>query len=223
MLTLLYFWLGGAKIWECTETLVEFLIKKTENGSLIDDFHNSRILDLGCGSGLLGVLALQNNAVVHFQDYVSSNPIDLPSSKPVSSSYFHIHFQNKSVLKHITIPNVIANVETTSALNEKCRFYSGDWANYVVETKDDEKFDFILTSETIYNVLNYDKIINLLKTKLKPNGICYLAAKQQYFGVGGSIGLFKNALSNYKIFKSECVYTCNENVSREILKITLTE
>lgn len=118
---------------------------------------------------------------------------------------------------------MIANLETASALNEKCRFYFGDWANYAVATKDDEKFDFILTSETIYNVQNYDKIINLLKTKLKPNGICYLAAKQHYFGVGGSIALFKNALSNCKIFKSECVYTCSENVSREILKITLTE
>lgn len=118
---------------------------------------------------------------------------------------------------------MIANVENVSKLKEKCRFYSGDWNNYVEKTKNDEKFDYILTSETIYNVQSYEKIINVLKTKLKLNGICYLAAKQNYFGVGGSLAQFSSVLSNHKMLKSESVYTCHENVSKEILKITLTE
>lgn len=93
----------------------------------------------------------------------------------------------------------------------------------MTKTIDDEKFDIILTSETIYNVDNYSKIIRVLKERLKTGGECYLAAKQHYFGVGGSVGQFKIALSKSGVFDTETVFTCNENVSREILKITLVK
>lgn len=131
-----------------------------------------------------------------------------------------IYFQNKTVLQHITIPNVLVNTKSISTLKEKCRFYSGDWSNYVSKTNEDEKFDFILTSETIYNVQNYEKLINCIKTKLKPSGICYLAAKLHYFGVGGSLRQFEDILLKKEVFKSESVFSCNDNVGREILKIT---
>lgn len=62
--------LGGAKVWECTETVGEYLTTPDGNNCLIDDFRDSTVLDLGCGAGILGILALQNGASVHFQDYV---------------------------------------------------------------------------------------------------------------------------------------------------------
>lgn len=113
------------------------------------------------------------------------------------------------------------NTKSISKLKDHCRFYSGDWSNYAIKTTDNNKFDFILTSETIYNVQNYNKLINLLKTKLNPAGVCYLAAKLHYFGVGGSLRQFEAVLLKEQIFNSESVFTCNENVAREILKITL--
>lgn len=64
--------LGGAKVWECTETVGEYLTKVDNKKSLIDDFKGKTVLDLGCGAGILGILALQNGASVHFQDYVLS-------------------------------------------------------------------------------------------------------------------------------------------------------
>lgn len=64
--------LGGAKIWECTETVGEYLTRTDGTKSLIDDFNGSSVPDLGCGAGILGILALQNGASVHFQDYVKS-------------------------------------------------------------------------------------------------------------------------------------------------------
>lgn len=124
------------------------------------------------------------------------------------------------MLQHITIPNVLVNTKSISKLKEKCRFYSGDWSNYISKTANDEKFDFILTSETIYNVQNYEKLIECIKTKLKPTGVCYLAAKLHYFGVGGSLRQFEDVLLKKNIFKSESVFWCNDNVGREILKIT---
>lgn len=35
------------------------------------DLTDKNVLDLGCGAGILGLLALQAGATVHFQDYVS--------------------------------------------------------------------------------------------------------------------------------------------------------
>lgn len=146
-------------------------------------------------------------------DFVSLSHPFTPYLRPIT-------FQNESVLQHITIPNVITNAADTTTVKEKCCFFSGDWANYVAKTSDQEMFDVILTSETIYNTRNYGKIIRVLREKLKSDGICYLAAKQHYFGVGGSIGQFKSAVSKSGGFQVETVYTCTENVAREILQIT---
>lgn len=114
------------------------------------------------------------------------------------------------------------NLDQKSSLSERCQFYSGDWSSYISKTENENQtFDFILTSETIYNIQNYEKIINVLTTKLKPNGICYLAAKSHYFGVGGSVRSFESVLlSKCKQFQSETVFLTKENVSREILKIS---
>lgn len=62
---------GGAKIWECTETLADYLTAMSEAKSVVSEFQGATVLDLGCGAGVLGILALQNGAsTVHFQDYV---------------------------------------------------------------------------------------------------------------------------------------------------------
>lgn len=176
------------------------------------------MLDLGCGAGILGILAVKSGASVHFQDYVKQ--LHIFRRILVTLSKLSFYFQNQTVLQHITIPNVLVNLKSVTALKEKCRFYSGDWSNYIEKTVDDEKFDFILTSETIYNVQNYDKLINCIKTKLKPTGTCYLAAKLHYFGVGGSLRQFEDVLLKKGLFKTENVFSCNDNIGREILKIT---
>jgi predicted nicotinamide N-methyase len=59
---------GGLKIWECTRDLAEFLICEHIN------LTGKLVLDLGCGTGLLGILAMYLGAhSVHFQDYVSKS------------------------------------------------------------------------------------------------------------------------------------------------------
>lgn len=53
-------------MWECTQDIANYLRPNQVSGNAI--------LDLGCGVGLLGVLALKLGAkIVHFQDYVRRN------------------------------------------------------------------------------------------------------------------------------------------------------
>jgi predicted RNA methylase len=66
---------GGLKIWECTRDLADFLIHQGINLS------GKHVLDLGCGTGLLGILAMHLGAQsVHFQDYVSKHCMGLGST-----------------------------------------------------------------------------------------------------------------------------------------------
>jgi len=66
---------GGLKIWECTLDLLSFLAKESFNFDGLD------VLDLGCGSGLLGIYALCHGARhVHFQDYVSISKLTIDIS-----------------------------------------------------------------------------------------------------------------------------------------------
>lgn len=55
---------GGLKIWECTYDLLEYIIQ--ENIKL----ETKLVLDLGCGVGIIGLIALLKGSFVHFQDYV---------------------------------------------------------------------------------------------------------------------------------------------------------
>jgi len=69
---------GGLKIWECTRDLADFLVH--EGISLT----GKQVLDLGCGTGLLGILAMHLGAEsVHFQDYVSNSCMCLGSAHSI--------------------------------------------------------------------------------------------------------------------------------------------
>lgn len=99
------------------------------------------------------------------------------------------------------------------------KFYSGDWSNYVELTRDGPKFDFIFTSETIYNPSNQQKLLDTFAAKLDKAGTVYLGAKIHYFGVGGGIRQFEDLLRKDNRFRSEIVWSSCEGVQREILKI----
>lgn len=54
---------GGLKVWECTFDLVKYLSTL--------DFTGKSVLDLGCGSGLAGIVCLlKGSALVDFHDFV---------------------------------------------------------------------------------------------------------------------------------------------------------
>lgn len=133
----------------------------------------------------------------------------------------HVYlFQNKEVLDYVTIPNVLLNIEEDRRESEikNSKFYSGDWASFNSKTND--VYDVIVTSETIYNECNYDKLISLFEDRLSSNGVIFVAAKSHYFGVGGGTRQFEKALQKNGTLISEVCWKSSGGIQREILKIT---
>lgn len=65
---------GGYKIWECTQDLADYF----SDDSTKLRFNEKNVCDLGCSAGILGLVALINDAKsVHFQDYVSQFNLSL--------------------------------------------------------------------------------------------------------------------------------------------------
>jgi len=182
---------GGLKIWEGSYDLVEYL---STSGI---DLHGACVLELGCGAGLPGIFAALHGAGhVTFQDY------------------------NPGVLHLITIPNIISNIPTTQSL----MFFAGDWSELVTVmnlTNDNLKYDLIVTSETLYCIDSQPKLLDLMKKHIKPvTGRVLIAGKCHYFGVGGSMEMFKKLVTNDGYFKhSSCKLVTDCSVPREVIML----
>lgn len=154
---------------------------------------------LGCGGGLLGIYCLKANQdlQVHFQDF------------------------NMHVLKYFTIPNIVINMQNAN-YQSRCTFLYGDWQlvadNFETSTN---KFDLILSSETIYNTANYTKLLDVCHHCLSQDGAAYFAAKSHYFGVGGGTSSFLDFAEESNLFNCEIVEEIEAPLTREILRLTL--
>ncbi|NXX56090.1 MET18 methyltransferase, partial [Scopus umbretta] len=215
---------GGLKIWECTFDLIDY-ISEAEI-----PFTNKTVLDLGCGAGLLGIVALRGRAEkVHFQDY------------------------NSTVIDEITVPNVAANcinegsrvgsgadrktskppskrpkkAESSPDVLPKCRFFSGEWSEVsqllLGSSKPFAKYDVILTSETIYNPDYYSALHDTLAQLLDKNGRVYLAGKAHYFGVGGGIHLFEKFVVERNVFRTSVVKKIDKGLQRCIMEMAFKD
>ena len=85
---------------------------------------------------------------------------------------------------------------------------------------EEDKFDLILTSETIYNEENQSKLVSIFKNFLKTDGEVLVAGKTFYFGVGGGMRQFVKVAEEANLVCSQ-VKTYETGVKREIIKITL--
>jgi len=185
---------GGLKIWECSEDLAHFL-----HDTKGDKLAGMKVLELGCGAALPGVYCFRERSSVWFSDY------------------------NEDVINEVTIPNTLLNVPSDPL---ETRFFSGDWGTLetnILEKEiknENEKFDLILTSETIYNVENQSKLVSIFHNFIKRGGEVLVAAKTFYFGVGGGVKQFEK-LAKKSGLNVETVKKYEEGVKREILRITL--
>ena len=185
---------GGRKLWECSLDLGKFM---TQSQETLSHLKGARVLELGCGHGLLGICALLLGAAsVDFQDY------------------------NKDVLYNITSTNVASNLQATD--RRSVRYFCGDWKALVPVLASGAKYNIILSAETIYSPENQAKLCAAIESCLCPkNGFALLGAKSYYFGVGGGTRQFEALVSMRGKLDSEVVkvFDCGTANKREILKV----
>ncbi len=178
---------GGYKVWECSVDLLQFLMEK--NAEI--NFSGKRVVEMGCGQGLPGIWALLHGAEVYFQDY------------------------NKEVLEEATLPCIQHNIQLNgcdaSKVMANCKLVSGDWAELMHTLG--VKFDYILTSETIYNQANYAALHDFCKAVLKPDGFILLSAKRYYYGVGGGVDSFLDFVEAQKTFGYQMAKVIDDGTS----------
>ncbi len=112
---------------------------------------------------------------------------------------------NEEVLSATTAPNVAVNCSNVPAKLQNARFVSGDWleASELLSEGQGQgqgsplMFRVILSSETIYTHEVTLKLCDMLRRHLRyPDGEAFIAAKRYYFGTGGSVAHFKEAIAS---------------------------
>lgn len=228
---------GGLKVWECTYDLLELFDRDSET------FGDKLVLDLGCGAGLLGMLALRRGArQVHFQDYNSTviEQLTMPTATLNCDDE-----DDSDTEEHGTAPNKSHGADNDDddddeskveepprkkpaldppplAALSKCRFFSGDWRSFLsllLKEAPPLKYDLILTSETIYNTEHYSSLHETLQKLLAPHGRVYLATKSHYFGVGGGLHLFETFVKKMGVFSVDRLWDGHEGLQRHIISL----
>ena len=129
---------------------------------------------------------------------------------------------NRDVVEEVTAPNAQATFELMESEGERAprevRYLCGDWSGYdaFVEAG---SVDVMLTSESIYDVEQYQSLCSFIDHALHERGACYVAAKRYYFGVGGGTNAFTMFCEKHFNFTVERLKTFSDGKSnvREIL------
>jgi protein-histidine N-methyltransferase len=150
---------------------------------------------------------------------------------------------DSSIPAEISITSVLKSAFLSSLREHKIslRFFAGPWDSFDVSAAGG-KYDIVLTSETIYRTDSLTSLINLLRTACgceeqsqkhlsssPPSSnagtisyLCLVAAKVIYFGVGGGVSEFLDAVygsGDCDCVKAELVWESKTGVGRRILRI----
>ena len=185
---------GGLKTWECSIDLLHFLTE--DHGPVA-----SRVLEIGCGSGLPGIFC--------YKQFIQSNNL--------ADGLFVFQDFNQNVLETVTLPNILLN--SPNANLDHLKFVYGDW-NGLIQKLPEKSFDLILTSETMYRAESYEILLKIFSHSLKTaqEARVLLAAKDYYFGLGGSVNQFIN-VAVAKGWNVQVLKHFSEGVPRSILQL----
>ena len=80
-------------------------------------------------------------------------------------------------------------------------------------------------SDVLYEVNNYEAIVEVIHLSLKEHGRAVIGTKSYYFGNGGSLGEFKQFVANDKRLEYEQLKNIDTKVSnrREVFSLRLVK
>jgi predicted nicotinamide N-methyase len=220
---------GGFKLWEGSIDLAQFAAQTLfppPPSSSHSTTTRPRVMELGCGHGLPGLVALLSGCEVHFQDY------------------------NKEVLQQLTIPNAATNwqlqcttttttttgnnnnnnITNTNKAPPQARYFAGDWASLslLMDTLQlSGTYDIVFSAETVYSIDSVNSLVDCIKKCIKyPGGQAYISGKAYYFGVGGGTRVLVQQANgsdgSRRRMVAETVATFQDGASnvREIIKLS---
>jgi SAM-dependent methyltransferase len=204
-------YLGGLKVWSCAVDLARavFTAGASKNipavapvGASPDlqlyvalrhamSGHETKVLELGCGHGLPGLVALACGATdVTFHDF------------------------NHQVIEACLLPNLVAtfgdNLKRllvgrrphllTFNPNAVVRAGSGAWANFGPADPDTAEpilFDAVLGADITYDDEATEQAVQTIARVLKPGGHAFIGTKVYYFGTGGGVSAVQQQVDRW--------------------------
>ncbi|KAK6463042.1 hypothetical protein DFJ63DRAFT_285471 [Scheffersomyces coipomensis] len=211
---------GGFKSWECSYDSIDKINQLITNEDLLNKFDS--YLDLGCGTSLPSSFLfsqlitngtqLQNKhkktIILSDFNYDVLRLVSLPNliiQWAVTNSNETL-ISSEEGEKQLLITESLINQFKSDLLNFDIElvFVSGSWGKQFNQVIKPYNIDFIVSSETIYSLdtlpIVAETLIELLQYQETTNIIKHrqslIAAKNIYFGVGGSVIEFMNYLQN---------------------------
>ena len=189
---------GGYKVWESEGDAVRFL---ENSGWFCAGLNGKRVLEIGCGSGLIGIVCLKmgcRDAI--FQDF------------------------NQDVLDFHTRINVAINGKD---LLERSRFCQADWTSFsenreFLDSIGHEGVDLIFGADVLYETRNYPSLLELFSKSLRPNGQVLIFTKSVYFGNTGNSADFEEAVAQdgrFECQEIECPWV-GQGKNKEVLALS---
>eukprot|EP00884_Botryococcus_braunii_P011875 jgi/Botrbrau1/20689/Bobra.0058s0019.1 len=206
---------GGFKLWEGAIDLGSYLAAACrlseeslrnmgdQQQEISNPLKGMKVMELGCGHGLPGILCVLAGAEVHFQ----------------------AGFQQRGDCRH-NIPNLEHNVQAfqlPTAESGRARFFSGSWGSLpaLLTTKGLEgSYDLVLSAETIYSEASQGDLLDCIVQLLAPGrGVALVAAKAFYFGVGGGTAGFRRLAQRRTDLRASVLAVLDDGAStkREIM------
>ena len=195
---------GGFKLWECSRDLLSTLNSMLAANQVV--ISDTAVLEVGCGAALPGIFSLKQGC-----------------------KHLTLHDFNEEVLRWLTMPGLYLNDLGHPVEIGHVRFFSGDWQTtndlmkYMREKESylpTEGFDLILSADSLYSCDSMPRLYQLIVDQLcRPTGMALVAAKSYYFGVGGSVALFRDIVQKGGLLECSVLRTIEDGSSnrREIL------
>ena len=105
----------------------------------------------------------------------------------------------------------------------RLRFFSGAWHAFDLARAGGAPYHLVLTAETIYHPHALPSLVRLLQNACasgEETGVCLVAAKTVYFGVGGGIVEFVRAVEACaRTVRVETVWEISTGVSRKVMRV----